>query len=74
MVKGQGGTSFKILAACVLFGLGLALVDSWLRGPPPIPPVAVEMAADEAAAAAAEVEAQGGLLPLPPPEDDAPSE
>ena len=68
--SGAGGASLRTLAVFVALGIGVALLDDWLRGPPPIPPVAVDMMAEEAAEAAAQVEAEGGLRPLPeePPE------
>jgi len=72
-VSGAGGASLRTLAVFIALGIGIALLDDWWRGPPPIPPVAVDMMADEAAAAAAQVEAEGGLRPLaeqPPQELD----
>lgn len=63
--SGASGASLRTLLLFVGIGVAVALLDDWWRGPPPIRPVAVDMMGEEAAAAAAQVEAQGGLLPLP---------
>ena len=63
-VSGAGGASVRTLAVFVGLGIGLVLLGEWLRGPPPIAPVAVDMMAEEAAAAAVQIEAEGGLRPF----------
>ena len=70
-VSGAGGASLRTLAVFLGLGIGIVLLEDWLRGPPPIPPVAVDMMAEEAEAAAAQIEAEGGLRPFP---DDTPQE
>lgn len=63
-VSGTGGASLRTLALFVGIGIGIVLLEEWLRGPPPIPPVSVDMMAEEAEAAAAQIEAEGGLRPF----------
>jgi len=49
----------------LVVAVGVVGLEFWWTGGPPIRPVSVRMMAEEAAAAADEVEAKGGLLPLP---------
>ena len=61
---GRSGVSFRMLLVFVLVALGVVALERWWTGPPPIPPVSVQIMPDEAAAAAEQVEIQGGLVPL----------
>ena len=63
--KGGGGSSIRLLLAFVLVAFGVVWLERWWAGPPPIRPVSVHLMPAEAAAAAEQVEANGGLLPLP---------
>jgi hypothetical protein len=61
---GRSGVSIRLLLAFVVVAVGVVALERWWVGPPPIPPVSVQMMPEEAEAAAEEVEALGGLMPL----------
>ena len=64
MSGGRSGVSFRMLLFIVLVAFGVVALERWWVGPPPIPPVSVQMMPGEAAVAAEQVEMLGGLVPL----------
>lgn len=67
---GGAGSSLRVLVLFLVVAVCVVALERWWTGPPPIRPVAVQLMPSEAAAAADDVEALGGLVPLP--EEDEP--
>ncbi|HCH64381.1 MAG: hypothetical protein CL927_20890 [Deltaproteobacteria bacterium] len=69
---GRTGASIRLLLLFLAVAFLVVALERWWTGPPPIPPVSVQMMAKEAALAAEEVDALGGLVPLPPEPEKTP--